>query len=155
AEAEQAEAARKNEQAAVAAREKLEKSDTQLRQERDKLETALGRSLLRPLGLQTPEPGKALPLTDPEMEALWELGSQPSEGVRRRFVSEALPSPVFTRQLRNRGKFALHAAVGLEAQRRAEVERLLRERLQAAAVPEDQRTDLALLAAHLGDLGPR
>src|SRR5262249_44229089 len=42
AEAEQAETARKNEQAAVTAREKLERSDAQLRQERDRLETALG-----------------------------------------------------------------------------------------------------------------
>src|SRR5262249_28597808 len=54
AEAEQAETARQNERAAVTARDKLEKSDTELRQERDKLEKALGRSLLRPLGIQTP-----------------------------------------------------------------------------------------------------
>src|SRR5262245_35441614 len=142
--------------AAVAASTELKQSNTELRQARDDLETALGRSLLRPLGLQTPGPGKeVLPLTDPEIEALWELASQPSEGVRGRFVSEALRTPVFTRQLRNRAQPALHATVGLDVQRRETVERLLLERLQAEALPEDQRTDLALVAVTLGDLSPQ
>src|SRR5262249_35197333 len=110
AEAEQAETARQNERAAVAAR--------------DKLETALARSLLRPLGLQSPRLGlgepqfwEPEPLTGPETEALWELASQQSESVRQRFVSQALQQPVFTRQLRNRAQLALHAAVGLDVQR--------------------------------------
>src|SRR5262249_52557771 len=141
---------------AVAANTELKKSNTELRQTRDDLETALGRSLLRPLGLQTPGRGEEAlpPLTGPEIEALWELVSQPSEGVRRRFVSEALRTPVFTRQLRNRATPALHATVGLDVQRRETVERLLLERLQAEALPKDQRADLALVAATLGDLSP-
>src|SRR5262249_61133723 len=92
---------------------------------------------------------------DPEVEALWELASQESSGVRRRFVSEALAKPVFSRQLRNRASLAVHAAVGLDTQQREAVEQLLLERLQDAALPEDQRTDVALVAAVLGDLGPR
>src|SRR5262245_31071061 len=146
AEAEQAETARKNEQAAVAARAKLEKSNAEL-------ETALARSLLRPLGLQQDVPGD--PLTEPEIEALWELASQQSRAVRRRFVSEALRQPVFTRQLKNRASLAMHAVVGLDAREREAVEQLLLERLDGKAVPEDQRTDIALVTARLGDLSPR
>jgi hypothetical protein len=160
AEAEQAESARKNLQTAVAARANLEKSDTELRQERDKLETALVRSLLRPLGRQTllqtlPEFEQAPPLTDREIEALWELASQQSEGVRRRFVSEALQQPVFTRQLRDRAQLALNTAIGLDVRRREEFGRLLLARLQEQAVLEDQRTDIALAAAALEDLSPQ
>ncbi|MCI0456578.1 MAG: protein kinase [Gemmataceae bacterium] len=155
AEAEQAETARKNEQAALMARDELKKSEAQLRQERDKLETAVARSLLRPLGLRTSRLLWTLPLADAEIEALWELASQPSEGVRRRFVTEALVNPVFTRQLRNRGKLALHAVVGLDAQRREEVERVLLEQLRSEALSEKRRTDLVRLVATLGDLSPR
>jgi hypothetical protein len=106
AEAEQAKTARKNEQPAVAARTELAMSNTELRRSQDQLETALGRSLLRPLGLQTllRPPWEAVPLTDPEIEALWELARQQREGVRLRFLSEALQQPVFTRQLCNCAK---------------------------------------------------
>jgi tRNA A-37 threonylcarbamoyl transferase component Bud32 len=148
AEAAQAETARKHERAAVAARATLEKTNTEL-------EIALGRSLLRPLGLQTPQPGKTIPLTDPEIEALWELAGQQKPGVRSRFVSEALQKPVFTRQLHNRPQLALHAAVGLDRHQREVVERLLFERLEEERVPEKQRTDIALVTAMLGELNPR
>src|SRR5262249_16681838 len=133
AEAEQAEKARKNEQAAVTAR--------------DKLETALARSLLRPLG-QTPR----FPPTDPEIEALWELTSQQSE-TRRRFVSEALQKPVFTRQLLLRAKLALHAVVGLDTQQREVVEKVLLEGLQEGKAPEEQQIEIALVIT-LGDPSP-
>src|SRR5262249_49477592 len=133
----------------------LEKSNTDLVKKGDELERALGRSLLRPLAPQLTRPGTARPLTAPEIEALWELAGQPSEGVRRRFVSEALQNPVFTRQLRTRANLALHAAVGLDLRQREVVEGMLLERLQPDAVSEEQRTDIALVAANLGDLSPR
>jgi serine/threonine protein kinase len=148
AEAEQAETARRNERATVAAQAKLKKSNTDL-------EIALGRSLLRPLGLQTPPAGKAMPLLDPEIEALWELAMQERKGVRSRFVSEALQQPVFTRQLHNRVQLALHAAVGLDGQQREAVDQLLLERLEQEAMPEKQRTEIALVAVTLGELRPR
>jgi tRNA A-37 threonylcarbamoyl transferase component Bud32 len=148
AEASQAETARQNERAALTARAEVAQTNAEL-------ETTLGRSLLRPLGLQTPKPGERVPLTGPEIEALWELARQRSAGVRLRFVSEALQGPVFTRQLRNRASLAMHAAVGLDPQRRAQVERLLLQRLQDQAVSEEQRTDIALVAAGLGDPNSR
>jgi tRNA A-37 threonylcarbamoyl transferase component Bud32 len=152
AEAEQAERARKKEQDAVAARERLEKNDSELRQAQENLETALGRSLLRPL-LPLGR-GVSRPLTDPELGALADLASQRSKGVRQRFVSEGLRDPALTRALRARASLALHAAVGLDPAERDAVERLLLERLQGPAVSEEERTDLALLAANLGNLSP-
>jgi serine/threonine protein kinase len=143
AEAQQAKTARKNEQAAVAARAELE--------------IALGRSLLRPLGPTTPQSRDVVgpPLSDPEIEALWELAGQQSEEIRRRFISEAVQRPSSTRQLRNRAKLALHAAVGLDVRRREEVERLLMAQLHEQAVLEDQRADIAVVAASLEDLSPQ
>jgi tRNA A-37 threonylcarbamoyl transferase component Bud32 len=155
AEAAQAETARKEKQAAVAAHVELEKRNTDLRQAHDELEKALVRGLLGPMGLQAPVRGQVVPLTDPEIEALWGLARLRSADARRRFVSEALQQPVFTRQLRNRAKLALHAAVGLDTQQRAAVEQLLLKGLQGKAVPEQQRTDIALVTATLGDLSPR
>jgi predicted Ser/Thr protein kinase len=155
AEAAQAETARKEKKAAVAARDKLEKSEAQLRKKLDELQRTTGRGLLRPFTSRNVQPGVALTLTVPEIEALWELASLPDEGVRRRFVSEALQRPGFTRQLRIRAELAMHAAVGLDARQREVVEGLLLERLQQEAVSEEQRTDIALVAASLGDLSPR
>jgi hypothetical protein len=155
AEAAQAETARKNEQAAVVARADLEKTNTELGQAQGQLETALGRSLLRPLVLDIPLGERTPPLTVPEIEALWELASQQSREVRRRFVSEALKKPTFTRQLRNRASLAIHAAVELDPQLREEVESLLLERLQEGAEPQEQRTNIALVTAALGGLSPR
>ncbi len=54
AEAEQAETARKNERAAVTARDELKKSNADLRWKEAELEAALGRSLLRSLGVANP-----------------------------------------------------------------------------------------------------
>src|SRR5262249_46295454 len=120
-----------------------------------KLETALARSLLRPLGLQEPLfDGGYPPPTGPELEALWELAGQQREGVRQRFVSEALRSSVFTRQLRRQADLALHAAVGLDLRRHLDVEGLLLARLRESGVPEERRTDIALAAAALGGLSP-
>jgi hypothetical protein len=155
AEATQAETARKEKAEAVAARDALKESNAKLRQERDKSDTALARSLVRALTAQTTQPGQALPPTPVEIEALWELASQPGERVRLRFATEALQDPLFTRQLRNRAKLALHAAVGLDARQREVVEGLLLERLRHGAVSEEQRTDIALVAASLGNLSPR
>jgi hypothetical protein len=55
--------------------------------------------------------------------------------------------------LRARAAFALHAAVGLDAAKRQDVERLLLRALQAPDLPES-RTDLALAASELGELTP-
>jgi hypothetical protein len=127
----------------------LEKANKGLEQSRDELEVTLARSLMRPLGLQERQP-----LTDPEIEAVWELATTRSERLGLRFVEEALRSPVTTRQLKSRAESALHAAVGLDLGKRAQVERLLVERLLDPQRDDAQRADVALAAVALGDLTP-
>src|SRR5262249_16107924 len=91
----------------------------------DRLVSSVARSLVRPLGLQVQTNKPLPPLSDAEIEALGELGGTAEEELRLRFVAEAIRNPVTTRQLRYRADFALQAAVGLDAGRRAAVERLL------------------------------
>jgi hypothetical protein len=155
----------------VANAELQQKSDA-LEKQSDELETTLARSLLRPLGLQ-PEALKAvadprrqsmspqqplelhsLPLIDPEIDALWQLATSGSERLGPRFVEEALASPPGLRRLRRRAEPALHAAVGLDNNKRAQVERLLARRLKDSEPSDAQRGDVALLAVALGDLSP-
>jgi serine/threonine protein kinase len=156
-EAAQAESARKEKEDAVAARDALKKANAKLRSERDKSEIALVRSLVRPFMAQRPQGqiGWDVALTAPENEAFWELAEQPAERVRHRFISVALQDPLFTRQLRNRARLAVHAAVGLDVRQREVVEGLLLKRLQQEVVSEKQRTDIALIAASLGNLSPQ
>src|SRR6202035_3355447 len=114
--------------------------DEKLKRSSDKLETTLARSLLRPLG------GDQL-MTDPEREALWELSINRPGRLGYRFVEEASRTPVTSRQLRDRADLALPAAVGLDAERRAEVNALLLARLDDPALGDEQKTDLALAAS--------
>jgi hypothetical protein len=110
---------------------------------KDDLANTLARSVLRPLALQGNQP-----LIDPEWDALWELATNRHQGrVGYRFVEVASRSPVGSRQLRDRAALALSAAVGLDEERRAEVEKLLMARLDDPALPDEQKTDLALAAA--------
>jgi tRNA A-37 threonylcarbamoyl transferase component Bud32 len=113
------------------------------------LETTMARGLLRPLGLQGPGP-----LTDPEIEVLWDLAENRGERLAYRFVEEALRGPVTTRQLKARAEPALRAAMGLEPDRRAQLERLLVGRLQDSRLSDGQRADVALVAVALGDPTP-
>jgi hypothetical protein len=113
------------------------------------LETTMARGLLRPLGLHGSEP-----LTDPEIAVLWELAENRGERLGLRFVEEALREPMTTRQLKLRAEPALHAAVGLEPDRRAQAERLLVGRLQDPELSDGQRADVALVTVALGDPTP-
>jgi hypothetical protein len=140
-----ADAARQAEQARAKGAD-LEQANAGLTQTRDELETTLARSLLGPLGFRSG------PLTDPEIEALWQLAENRDERLGFRFVEEAVRGPMTTRQLKARAEPALHAAVGLDPDRRAKVERLLVEWLQDPRLSDEQRTDLALAAVALGDL---
>jgi tRNA A-37 threonylcarbamoyl transferase component Bud32 len=91
---------------------------------REQAEATLARSLLRPLGHQSGFPN------DVELDALWELAESPSDRVRLLFVTNALETEGKAWQLVNRSKLALHAAVGLDRQRRQRVEEMLLSRLR-------------------------
>jgi len=140
----EAERARTKEAEAVAARDDLQKS-------RDRLEESVARSLLRPLAMQTlPKGQSVVPLTDVEVDALWELAVSSEESLRYRFLEEALRRPMTTRQLKERASFALHAAVGLDARRRARVEELLRQELLKKDIALEQQINVALTLSRFG-----
>jgi serine/threonine-protein kinase len=136
------------EAAAISARDELAKKNTALEQSQDKLEAALARTWLTPLA---EKPG---PLTDAEIAALTEVASYRNDRLGERFLTEALSDRLGIRRLRSRSAFALHAAVGLDAQKRQEVERRLLRAMEAADLPAESRTDLALAAAESGQLTP-
>src|SRR5262249_9600724 len=91
---------------------------------REETETTLARSLLRPLGHY------ANRANDIELDALWELAESPSDRVRLLFVENAVETSGKAGQLRNRAELALHAAVGLDRQRRQRVDGILLGRLR-------------------------
>ena len=137
--------ARQGEADAVAARKEAEKAN-------DNLVTTVARGLLRPLAVQVRSSQWFPGLSDPEIAALWEVGSLKDERLHFRFVEQALQDPVATRQLTDRAAFAFQAAVGLDGRRRTQVEKLLGKRLLAKETPEDQREDVAIRPGHLGIL---
>jgi tRNA A-37 threonylcarbamoyl transferase component Bud32 len=164
----QAELAKKNEADAVAKGEELATVNDDLKRSRDNLETTLARSLLRPLGLKGVNwfqgnaiigpksrqagPSMGQPMTEPEWDALWELATNRRGRLGYRFVEEASRTPGTSRQLRERASLALSAAVGLDAERRAEVEAVLMARLTDPAIRDEQKSDLALAASALDGL---
>jgi predicted Ser/Thr protein kinase len=155
--------AKSNEAAAVVAKNHMETLNEELTQSQDDLERTLARSLVRPLGVHllhmhrgsdSRDDKRMLPLTDPEIEALWDLSMNRAERLGYRFVEEALRQPMTIRQLRVRAEPAVHAAVGLDPAKRAQVEKLLLKRLQDPDLDDNLRSDVAVIAAALADLTP-
>jgi hypothetical protein len=127
---------------------------------RDELADSIGRGLLRPLGYGGWPPNEDNPLDDSaddfptelnrlEVEALWNL-TQLDCDLRMRFVREAAKGPRQTRKLRDRAKYALHAAVGLDPTLRERAARLLAESLEAEGITDQERIDIALALSELG-----
>jgi hypothetical protein len=96
------------------------------------------------------------------LDALWELAESPSDRVRLLFVENAVETPSKARQLRNRAELALHAAAGLDRQRRERVEAILlrhlrddstslafREEVAQAAAQANPSSELAAAAARI------
>jgi hypothetical protein len=115
-----------------------------VKEREQQLEETLARSLLRPLGHQ------ANVVTDPELEALWELAGS-GERVRMLFVEQALQHPLTARQLRNRADMAVHAVVGLDPDQRECIEKLLLARLRDPKTEPRIRADSIIIGAALDD----
>jgi tRNA A-37 threonylcarbamoyl transferase component Bud32 len=128
-------------------RQRAEKAEDVAVVAQEDVERALGRSLVRPL-----DPNAAATLSEPEVEALWELAEKPAERVRLAFIAEATRSRLTARQFRARAEQALIAAVGLDRDKRQRVERLLAERLRSPGLSAGHQLDLILVATTLGDL---
>ena len=140
--------ARQREKDAKDALSKLGEQERQVSEVNQRLEETLARSLMRPLGHKESE------ITDPELEALWELARTKDERVRLLFVEQALQGPMTTRQLRNRADLALHAALGLDPLRRQRVEEALLTRLRDAGSDLSIRTDCVRIGRALDDWSP-
>ncbi len=123
-----------NEEKIIEARDDVERQTNQL-------ETTLVLSMLGPLGSG---------VSTQEIEAFWELASHQGSRLGVRFVEEASRGTINCRQLRLRAETALHSAVGLSLKKRAEVEKLLRQRLESGRLGEAEATDLVLTLAVLG-----
>jgi hypothetical protein len=148
----QADYARKQEQEAKEQKKAVEEQKKAVEKQKDVYEGALARTSLRPLSQVEG------PLTDAEIEALTQLaGWRDSPGEERiadRFLREALNDSSGRRRLGVRGKYALHALVGLNEKKRERVENELREKLREANLPENDRIELAFALMALGDLAP-
>jgi serine/threonine protein kinase len=116
---------------------------------REATQVMLARNWISPLGLRD---GDAM--IDAEITALWQVAENRSEQQWYRFLEEALRTAQTTRQLRVRAGPALHAAIGLDPQRRAAVQQLLLQRLRDSTIGEDQRRDVALVAVALENPTP-
>jgi serine/threonine protein kinase len=138
---------------ALNASAELEKANTLLQEKSRVLVGILAKSLLRPLG-QRADSAKNEPLTDSEIEALWELAESDSTDLRYRFVKEALRSPLTTRQLRVRAEPAIHAAVGLDRRKQVLIHDLLAEVLQDRALARQVREDVESIKLVLGNPTP-
>src|SRR5262249_3029868 len=67
------------------------KARNDLAKEKDELELTVARSLLRPLALDLKE---STPLTDPEIDALWELAGKRGTGIGYKFAEDATANTV-------------------------------------------------------------
>jgi tRNA A-37 threonylcarbamoyl transferase component Bud32 len=134
------EASRRADEADQSAAEARQK-EKEANEAREEAQVALARSWIGPLGLRDDEL-----LIDAEITALWQLAENRGERQWYRFLEEALRTPQTTHQLRNHAGPALHAAIGLDPQRRAGAERLLLQRLQDPRLGKEHRTDVAWLA---------
>ena len=134
--------------AAETARNDLAQKNSALEQSQDKLEGALAQTWLGPLA-ETPGP-----LNDAEVAAFAEVAANRNGQLSQRYITEILRDRRGIRRLRARAEFVLHAAIGLDRQKRQEVERQLVRALEAVDVAEELRIDLARAAAELGELSP-
>jgi predicted Ser/Thr protein kinase len=128
-----------------------------------KTEKAFARSLVRPFNIKGfatitdasqmgPDASINRPnLSEPEVEALWELTGQSSESLRERFLDEAIREPLAFRQLQARSEPALIAALGFDPTRRAWAVDLLFNRFQQADLKLETKVDLAFLLLQLED----
>jgi len=140
---------------------KLIRSEQEERQTNDRLLAQEARRLLSALALVKERPAINLlgPPTEQEIKAFGELAATPEKRLRLLFLEQALRSPITTRQLKTRAVYALHAAVGLDLERRLRVERMLVEVFEARGIAPEQQEEVAVLlatfAVHDRELAPR
>jgi hypothetical protein len=114
----------------------------------DGLEKETALSLVGPL-----DPKGSDTLNQPEIEAAWRLAGTGNERLRFRFLEEALRAEGTASQLRARAEWFIHAAVGLDPQRRERAERLLAEAMRDPHRPLRLRGEIAWIALAVSERG--
>src|SRR5262249_40050453 len=123
---------------------------TEAEQQKMQLEVALARTSLRPLSQSKG------PLIEAETEALTQLAgwrdSPDKERIAERFLKEALSDSPGRHRLGVRGRYALHAMIGLDRKKREQTESLLLTHLSDADLSENDRAELAAALLALGGI---
>ncbi|HVS36891.1 MAG TPA: serine/threonine-protein kinase, partial [Gemmataceae bacterium] len=126
--------------------EKAERERAQTAEDGLEKEVALG--LIGPL-----DPKGAETLSQPEVEAAWRLAGTGNERLRFRFLEEALRTEGTASQLQVRAPWFVHAAVGLDSQRRERAEQLLAEAMRDPDRPLQLRGEIAWIGLELSERG--
>jgi tRNA A-37 threonylcarbamoyl transferase component Bud32 len=124
-----------------AARERAEAAEDELEKE-----TAL--SIIGPL-----DPKGAAMLNRLEVEVLWRLAGTGREGLRLRVLEAALHSEGMANRLRSRAEWFVHAAVGLDSERRARAEQLFAGVMRDPGKGLLHRAEIAWIALELSERG--
>jgi hypothetical protein len=130
---------------AVAGRVAAEKEQRKATEALDRFEQSRADALLRPIGHSWSGSDAY------EMGTVWEITTLPEEQERVRllFIDRAVQRPGTAEQLGRRAQICVHAAVGLDRGRRAQVLKLLTSRLRDKGVDQQIRVAAALAAAEL------
>jgi hypothetical protein len=115
------------------------------------LEEVLAIALVQPL-LQ-PDAGK-LHLSKPGVDALWRLSQKPPERLWLRFVENVRHSSKPVHELRWMAEPVLIASIGLDPEKREQMEKLQTEFLQNETLDRGEALRVAVVAAALEDLRP-
>jgi tRNA A-37 threonylcarbamoyl transferase component Bud32 len=130
----------------VAVHERAERERAQSAE--DDLERETVQSLLGPI-----DPKGAETLSQPEIDAAWRLAGTKNEKLRLRFLEEALRSEDTASLLRVRAEWFVHAAVGLDHDRRARAEQLVAKGMSDLDKSLTQRSEIAWVALELSEGG--
>jgi tRNA A-37 threonylcarbamoyl transferase component Bud32 len=115
---------------------------------RDDLEREAALGVIGPL-----DPTGGRKLNESEVEALWRLAGTANERLRLRCLEEAIRRESTSIRLRNRAEWFLHAAAGMDQDRRARMEQLLIEGMTDGDKTSRHRTEIAWVALELSERG--
>jgi serine/threonine protein kinase len=139
--------AKRNEEEADERRKQAEEAKAAAVAAQEGLERETARGVLGPLHSPPDD------LSEAESEALWRIGGTKSERLRLRFFEEALNTESTAAQLGSIAQGALHAAIGLDAERRLRVEQILVEGMRDPTRSARHRMEIAWTALALSERG--
>ncbi len=138
-----------NRQAGEANRQRLKAEDksgqlttalNDVEKSNERTQRTLAKALLGPMS----GAARSSPLSEYEQDAVWQLASLRDVPVALMCLEEAAGSPLAAAQLRCRADYLLHAAIGLDARRGTQADRILLARLRDPTASIEQKGNVAL-----------